>query len=145
MTSGASTPHQYSTRWWHVGKARQSEDDNTSNRGDGKKRTLSSDLEFCANFVQSLCHTLMNADETKPLRETLRDCVGFMQPAMSDTKEHRCVCMCGCGCGCGCMCQNFSPLRPNCYVWKNGERRIPPQFFAIQPSDWFLCLLLKFL
>jgi Vacuolar protein 14 C-terminal Fig4p binding len=62
-----------------------------SGRGDShqKGRPFSKDLEFVSSFVQQMCHVLLNAEEAKPLRDTLRDCVGFMQPSVRDTTEHR--------------------------------------------------------
>ncbi|CAB9503730.1 Protein VAC14 homolog [Seminavis robusta] len=62
--------------------------DNETNN-DISKRPLSSDLEFVASFVQQMSHVLLNAEEAKPLRDTLRDCVGFMPSNTNETREHR--------------------------------------------------------
>jgi len=52
-------------------------------------RPFSSDLEFVSSFVEKMCHVLLNADEAQPLRDTLRDCVGFVQSSRENPKEHR--------------------------------------------------------
>jgi hypothetical protein len=52
------------------------------------QRPFSRDLEFVSSFVQQMCHVLLNADEAKPLRDTLRDCVGF-QPNSANPKDLR--------------------------------------------------------
>lgn len=50
-----------------------------------QKRPFSGDLEFVSSFVQQMCHVLLTTEEAKPLRDTLRDCVGFMP----NPNEHR--------------------------------------------------------
>ena len=54
-----------------------------------EQRPFSSDLEFVSSFVEQMCHVLLNADESQPLRDSLRDCVGFMQCSCTNPKEHR--------------------------------------------------------
>lgn len=55
-----------------------------------KERPFSDDLEFVSSFVQQMCHVLLNAEEAKPLRDTLCDCVGSMQTTTNnDPKDLR--------------------------------------------------------
>lgn len=54
-----------------------------------KQRPFSSDLEFVSSFVQQMSHVLLNAEEANSLRDTLRDCVGFLQVDANNPKEHR--------------------------------------------------------
>lgn len=55
------------------------------------QRPFSSNLEFVSSFVEQMCHGLLNADEAQPLRDTLRDCVGFTQSSGTSAKVHRAV------------------------------------------------------
>lgn len=57
------------------------------------QKAFSSDLKFVSSFVQQMSHVLLNADEAKPLRDTLRDtlldCVGSLHPNSNNTKDLR--------------------------------------------------------
>lgn len=71
-------------------KNQKAEKTQTSSDGNKEKqRPFSSHLEFVSSFVQQMCHVLLNAEEAKPLRDTLRDCVGFVPVDINNPKEHR--------------------------------------------------------
>jgi Vacuolar protein 14 C-terminal Fig4p binding len=70
-------------------KQQKAEDSLNAGAGKEKQRPLSRDLEFVSSFVQQMSHVLLNAEEAKPLRDTLRDCVGFMQVDVNNPTEHR--------------------------------------------------------
>lgn len=56
--------------------------DDTINR-----RVLSPDLNFVSSFVQQMSHVLLATDETKELRELLRDCIGKESKSERDKRR----------------------------------------------------------
>lgn len=57
-----------------------------SNNRERHKQDLCSDLTFVSSFVQQMNHVLLNSNETKDFRDTLRDCVGLKR---SDSQGDR--------------------------------------------------------
>lgn len=53
------------------------------------EQTLSRELQFVSSFVQQLCHVLLNSQEAKSLRDSLRDCIGHRSDSELDRRRTR--------------------------------------------------------
>lgn len=56
---------------------------------DEKQSPLSRDLQFVSSFIAQMCHVLLNAKETKPLRDALKDCISRGQLKDDDQRRKR--------------------------------------------------------
>ena len=61
----------------------------SSSGGDRKGTPSSSDLRFLSAFIQHMNHVLLNADETKNLREVLMDCISSKKDTEVDHQRSR--------------------------------------------------------
>jgi hypothetical protein len=71
-------------------KSRSQQSKSQSQKNDHKKGglvPLPGDLRFASAFVQHLCHVLLNMEETKPLRDVLKDCIAFKGSTEEDLQR----------------------------------------------------------
>jgi hypothetical protein len=54
---------------------------------DEQEPRLSRDLQFVSSFIAQMCHVLLNSNETKPLRDALKDCIARGQETDGDLRR----------------------------------------------------------